>query len=742
MHATLPLLLKTEFPAIRRRSLETLQVNVGYVCNQTCVHCHVNAGPKRTESMTGEVADQVIAYLAASGATMMDLTGGAPELNPHFRRLVVAARALGVKVIDRCNLTVLFEPGQEDLAEFLAANQVEIVASLPCYTEELVDRQRGKGRLRREHSCDPSPERPGVRARRLGPRARARVQPAGREAASAAGGAGGDYKRVLGEKFGIVFNRLYTIANMPIQRFGSTLVSKGQFNAYMTLLRESHRDENLEAVMCRSTISVDWQGYLYDCDFNQMLGLPLRQGGRSAHASLGRPGQEPRRQPHRRARPLLRLARRGRARAAAERSADGSACAKSSPRRNRDASARRRTATRRASFAAGPELVAETIYVVGGLYGNVEASTRSAPWPAPKRGRRRSSSTATFHWFDVAWRTSWRSKPACAAIGGCAAMSNELAHDDMAAGCGCAYPVDVSDAEVTRSNEILGRLRATAVASGIDRGALAQLPMHLVHAWATRASASCTVTRPRSPGWGFAHDRLDDPAHGRWIESMFREACVDVFASTHTCLPSFRHFEHAHGDGLVANNGAAGMPNFVDKRCGLVTRISRTASRHALFGPRPEGHARRGAAPSLRRRALARALPVVLARGLGGARVVLQPHPVGSALHARTSRAAPHPRLARRLPPKGVPMSRSKLLVVVVIVALIASFFVFDLRQYFTLEYIKGQQAAFAGYVEANAVTAAVVYFLVYVAVTGLSLPGAAILTLLGGAIFGLLWGS
>jgi radical SAM/Cys-rich protein len=281
MHATLPLLLKTEFPALRRRRLETLQVNLGYVCNQTCVHCHVNAGPKRTESMTKAIVDQVIAYLDASGATALDVTGGAPELNPHFRHLVTAARALGVKVIDRCNLTVLFEPGQESLADFLAANQVEVIASLPCYTEELVDRQRGKGvydasirAIRLLNGLGYAREGSGLTLGLV-------YNPQGAKLPPPQAALEADYKRILGEKFGISFNRLYTIANMPIQRFGSMLVSKGEFNGYMKLLRESHRDENLDGVMCRSTLSVDWQGYLYDCDFNQMLGLHLRTGGRS-----------------------------------------------------------------------------------------------------------------------------------------------------------------------------------------------------------------------------------------------------------------------------------------------------------------------------------------------------------------------------------------------------------------------------------------------------------------------------
>ncbi|HXF77983.1 MAG TPA: arsenosugar biosynthesis radical SAM (seleno)protein ArsS [Usitatibacter sp.] len=281
MHATLPLLAATEFPALRRRRLETLQVNVGYVCNQACLHCHVNAGPTRTEAMTRETADQVLRYLGASGATMLDITGGAPELNASFRHLVTGARARGAKVMDRCNLTVVFEPGQEDLPEFLAAQGVAIVASLPCYTEELVDRQRGAGvyeksvaAIRRFNALGYGREGSGLTLDLV-------YNPQGPSLPPPQAQLEDDYKRILGEKFGIVFNQLYTLANMPIQRFGSTLVTRGQFNDYMKLLRGAHRDENLDSVMCRSLVSVDWQGYLYDCDFNQMLGLPLRVAGRA-----------------------------------------------------------------------------------------------------------------------------------------------------------------------------------------------------------------------------------------------------------------------------------------------------------------------------------------------------------------------------------------------------------------------------------------------------------------------------
>lgn len=279
MHATLPLIQQTDFPPIRRRPVETLQINVGYKCNQSCLHCHVNAGPTRTEQMTGETVDAVLAYLRAAQVATLDITGGAPELNAHFRRLVQQARALGIHVIDRCNLTVLEEPGQEDLAAFLAAQGVEVVASLPCYLEENVDRQRGAGvfdksmrALQRLNALGYGHDGSGLILKLV-------YNPQGPVLPPSQGPLEADYKRVLGERYGIVFNKLLTLANMPIQRFGSTLISKGQFNEYMGLLRTAHRDENLETVMCRSLVSVDWQGCLYDCDFNQMLDLPLRLNG-------------------------------------------------------------------------------------------------------------------------------------------------------------------------------------------------------------------------------------------------------------------------------------------------------------------------------------------------------------------------------------------------------------------------------------------------------------------------------
>ena len=277
MHATLPLLKHYRFPPIARARLDTLQVNLGYKCNQSCLHCHVNAGPTRTEMMSPETLTDVFAFLEVSRVKVLDITGGAPELHPGFRELVLQARELGARVIDRCNLTVLEEPGQDDLASFLSSNMVEVTASLPCYTEELVDRQRGKGVY--EKSI-----RGLQRLNALGYGSELVLNlvynPQGPSLPPPQEQLEADYKRILGETFGVRFNRLLTLANMPIQRFGSTLVSKGQFNQYMTLLHEAHRDENLDAVMCRSLISVDWQGTVYDCDFNQMLDLPLSVHGK------------------------------------------------------------------------------------------------------------------------------------------------------------------------------------------------------------------------------------------------------------------------------------------------------------------------------------------------------------------------------------------------------------------------------------------------------------------------------
>ena len=260
------------FPPLQRGTLTTLQVNLGYRCNQSCSHCHVNAGPSRTEMMSAELVALIPAVLERRAIRCLDLTGGAPELHSDFRSLVCSARDQGVSVIDRCNLTILTEPGQETLARFLADQRVGVIASLPCYSATNVDQQRGDGVFERSleglrmlnalgyGSGDPertldlvfNPQGPSL------PPPQALLE--------------ADYKRELGS-LGIRFDRLLTLANMPIQRFSRQLELQGRLADYQRLLEEAHNPANLAAVMCRQLLSVDWQGHLYDCDFNQQLGL-------------------------------------------------------------------------------------------------------------------------------------------------------------------------------------------------------------------------------------------------------------------------------------------------------------------------------------------------------------------------------------------------------------------------------------------------------------------------------------
>ncbi len=272
MKDTYELLVKTDFPTIKRAPLETLQVNLGYLCNQQCLHCHVDASPRRKEIMSLQTITDIVDFLQLKNIKNLDLTGGAPEMNPHFSLRVKKARQLGVHVIDRCNLTVLSEPGYEEMAGFLAKNAVEVVASLPCYLQENVDAQRGQGVFDGSIS--------GLRLlNEFGYGSDEKLQlnlvynPQGINLPPSQGELEPAYKKELKQRFDIVFNNLYTITNMPIKRFGSTLISKGLFEEYMQLLKTSYSKDNLSAVMCRTTLSVDWQGYVYDCDFNQMLNL-------------------------------------------------------------------------------------------------------------------------------------------------------------------------------------------------------------------------------------------------------------------------------------------------------------------------------------------------------------------------------------------------------------------------------------------------------------------------------------
>lgn len=276
-----PLLQEVNFPELRRGKLNTLQVNLGYLCNQQCLHCHVNAGPNRKEIMQADTIEVIKKFIIQNELEILDLTGGAPELNPYFCDLVSFASEAGLRVIDRCNLTVLQEPGMQDMAEFLARHKIEITASMPCYLKENVENQRGVGVFDTsievlQHLNSLGYGLPGSdhilnlvynpQQAQLPPPQIALEQ---------------DYRNYMRKHFNIEFHHLLTLANMPIKRFGSTLLSKGEFEDYMDLLISNHQQKNLESVMCRDLLSVDWRGYLYDCDFNQMLHMPLSLAGKS-----------------------------------------------------------------------------------------------------------------------------------------------------------------------------------------------------------------------------------------------------------------------------------------------------------------------------------------------------------------------------------------------------------------------------------------------------------------------------
>jgi radical SAM/Cys-rich protein len=259
---------------LERGALEVLQINLGYRCNQACQHCHVEAGPKRSEIMDAEVMARILAWARAAGVRAVDLTGGAPELNPHFRRFVDAFLALGCTVTVRCNLTVLFERGQEDLADWYAERGVRLVCSLPCYTRENVDSQRGRGVF----------DRSILALRRLNALGYGRDPRLVLDLVYNPGGAflpppqaqlEADYRRRLAEDFGVVFTKLLALANLPIGRFVHWLEREGKLEGYLALLAERFNPATLPQLMCRQLLSVDWRGFVYDCDFNQMRALPF-----------------------------------------------------------------------------------------------------------------------------------------------------------------------------------------------------------------------------------------------------------------------------------------------------------------------------------------------------------------------------------------------------------------------------------------------------------------------------------
>jgi radical SAM/Cys-rich protein len=261
------------FPALHAGEIEIFQINVGKVCNQVCAHCHVDAGPDRTESMSRETAELCMAALAKTDIQRVDITGGAPELNPNFRWLVEQSRALNRHVMDRCNLTVLYVKGQEDLGEFLAQHKVEIICSLPYYQERETDRQRGTGVFQRSLEALKHLNSLGYGIPDSDLILNLVYNPVGAYLPGAQSSIENDFKRNLARKYGVQFHNLWTITNMPISRFLEFLLQSGNYEMYMEKLVNAFNPGAISGLMCRNTISIGWDGRLYDCDFNQMLDL-------------------------------------------------------------------------------------------------------------------------------------------------------------------------------------------------------------------------------------------------------------------------------------------------------------------------------------------------------------------------------------------------------------------------------------------------------------------------------------
>jgi radical SAM/Cys-rich protein len=269
-----------------RREVDVLQVNMGKYCNLACIHCHVESGPNRTELMSRETVDAVLRFLGRTNIPTVDITGGAPELNPTFDYLVESAVGLGCHVMDRCNLTVIFEPGKEYLPEFFKRNQVELVCSLPCYSQENVDRQRGKGTFDLSIRALQLFNKLGYGQPESDLELNLVYNPVDPHLPPPQDQLEQDYKRILKEQFGIVFNRLYCLSNMPITRYATHLKLRGEYDRYMKLLETNFNSGTLTQVMCRNLISIGWEGSVYDCDFNQMLDLPMTDGN-GEHLNIG-----------------------------------------------------------------------------------------------------------------------------------------------------------------------------------------------------------------------------------------------------------------------------------------------------------------------------------------------------------------------------------------------------------------------------------------------------------------------
>jgi radical SAM/Cys-rich protein len=280
---------------LRRKPTTILQVNIGLYCNQACSHCHVESSPLRKEEvMSAKTANRLIELMDNSNGSIktLDITGGAPEMMEQFRPLVIAARKRGIEVIDRCNLTVLFEPGQEDLPEFLAGNGVKVVASLPCYSEENTDKQRGAGVFSRSIAALVELNKVGYGVKGTGLDLDLMYNPGGAFLPPSEAALTEAYRSELGETYGVQFSRLVTLTNMPIKRFADYLHREGKTEEYMRLLVENFNPAAAEGVMCRDLVSVSWDGRVFDCDFNQQLDMPMprsfgRKGGDEKNESAG-----------------------------------------------------------------------------------------------------------------------------------------------------------------------------------------------------------------------------------------------------------------------------------------------------------------------------------------------------------------------------------------------------------------------------------------------------------------------
>lgn len=280
--------------SFRKRKVDVLQINMGKYCNQACLHCHVEAGPARKEMMTLETVESVLRFLEKSDIKKVDITGGAPELNPHFDTLVERCVQLGRHVMDRCNLTVIFEPGKGYLPDFFQKNRVELICSLPCYTEENVDQQRGKGTFDQSIRALQLLNRLGYGVTDTGLELQLVYNPVGAHLPPPQDRLERDYRKILKEEYGIVFNHLYCLTNMPITRFEKFLKLRNEYHQYVELIESAFNPATLDKVMCRDLLSVGWEGSIYDCDFNQMLELPMRnqQGNPLMIWDLGANGLE------------------------------------------------------------------------------------------------------------------------------------------------------------------------------------------------------------------------------------------------------------------------------------------------------------------------------------------------------------------------------------------------------------------------------------------------------------------